>query len=199
MKTSPQEQMPAYTNEFTLPPKSDEVANVIVVMRYYAPFGDGSPDGWEIPVPPPAIQLDGVPKNAGLIFSAFSVNTGGYTPITYIYGQQEGGYDQHAQVYAASVDLLNDKGQKLTVSGTFQRVGYLAWYCIMPILLTPTSLGDLKRQSWIRKWPLHLKEKIHTIQETQVFLHTKHLCSKHQQLTRRKSDCCHSLEILSHL
>jgi len=117
--------MPAYTNEITLPPKSDQVTSVIVVMRYYAPFGDGSPDGWEIPVPPPAIKLNGHPRKVGLIFSAVSVNTGGYTPITYIDGQRDGGYDQHAQVYAASVDL-NDKEQKLTVSGTFQLVGYFS-------------------------------------------------------------------------
>jgi hypothetical protein len=115
--------MPTYFKNITLQARDTETTSVVVVARYYAPFGGGGRDGWKIPVSPPTLTLDGVQLNEmSTIFSDWVKPVESWLP-TYIEGQREGGYDQYAQYYGSQIDLTNEE-QTLRISGDFEQVGY---------------------------------------------------------------------------
>ncbi len=115
---------PQYTSEFTIPARQ----RGIIVARFYDVWGDGSLDGWQQPVTPPTVTLDGKPLNLDLWFSANSVSTpepDGFNEEDYINGQSQGGFDQHSQYYQQSFDALTHDAQ-LVVSGNYQITGYFS-------------------------------------------------------------------------
>jgi hypothetical protein len=129
MKNNAQGQMPTYSHTFDI----DHTTNadqIIIVARFYEPYGsNGGSDGWEQPVTPPVLRLNNGKMDINMIdiFSANCTNIGGYTGQSYQYGQQGGGYDQHAQYFGAKVFASQyRKSTSLTVSGTFQWAGYFS-------------------------------------------------------------------------
>lgn len=115
---------PEYTSEFTIPAGQ----RGIIIARFYDVWGDGSLDGWQQPVTPPQVMLDGNPLNLDLWFSADSISTpepDGFNQEDYINGQSQGGFDQHSQYYQQSFEALTYDA-KLVFSGNYQITGYFS-------------------------------------------------------------------------
>lgn len=115
---------PEYFSEFSIPAGQ----RGIIVARFYDVWGDGSDNGWQQPVTPPNVVLDGNPITLGLWFSANSVATpepDGFNQEDYINGQTQGGFDQHSHYYQQSFDAL-PYDSILTISGQFQITGYFS-------------------------------------------------------------------------
>lgn len=115
---------PEYKSEFTIPAGQ----RGIIVARFYDVWGDGSLDGWQQPVTPPHVILDGDVIELALWFSANSVSKvepDGFNQEDYINGQSQGGFDQHSQYYQQSFNAL-PYDAKLIVKGNYQIAGYFS-------------------------------------------------------------------------
>ncbi len=110
---SPALSMPAYQAAMTLPMAS----TAYFVLRYYAPWGDGSADGWQVPVNLPTVSIEGTP-------APVTMSTWFSYSKDYLQGQVGEGFDQHAQYYAAEVYASTGKDSQIVFSGTFQQAAY---------------------------------------------------------------------------
>jgi len=102
-----------------------------LLIRFYAPWGDGTPEGWQTPLTPPAVLVNGV---------AYSVDVAFSYQQNYMSGQPSPGYDQHEQCYAVFIGqaVALKEEMEITVSGEFQQVGYMSATLYFSSLNTPT-------------------------------------------------------------
>ncbi|MCY1700985.1 hypothetical protein OVA10_23535 [Lelliottia sp. SL45] len=124
--------IPVYTKSIEIP-RSERA---VIFFRYYAPWGDGSPEGWKIPVPPPQVSVNGVTQQVKLLFS---LNSGDENPPEpwayekYINGQTQGGFDQHAQYYSVIIEPDVTQNRNAIVTGIFQVAGYYSVVAYMNV------------------------------------------------------------------
>ncbi|WP_336854437.1 hypothetical protein [Pseudescherichia vulneris] len=102
-----------------------------ILIRFYAPWGDGSPEGWQIPLTPPTVLVNGVAYPVDVVFS--------YNQ-SYMEGQPSPGYDQHEQCFGVFIGQIRalEEEMLITISGEFQQVGYMSVTLYFNLLATPT-------------------------------------------------------------
>lgn len=102
-----------------------------ILIRFYAPWGDGSPEGWQIPLTPPTVLVNGVAYPVDVAFSYKQ---------SYMEGQPSPGYDQHEQCFAVFIGQIRalEEEMLITISGEFQQVGYMSATLYFSSLNTPT-------------------------------------------------------------
>jgi hypothetical protein len=129
-------------NESAVPPltfrktialkKIIDQANPAILLRYYAPPGGGLDEQWKSDTPPVKFELNGIEQSLNLVFSFNSGKDSDSTKkvsaiwgeVPYINGQQEGGYDQHAQYYELDLTISGDS--ELVISGNYPIYGYMS-------------------------------------------------------------------------
>lgn len=102
-----------------------------ILIRFYAPWGDGSLEGWQIPLTPPTVLVND---------TAYSVDTTFSYQQNYMNGQPSPGYDQHEQCFTVFIGQTTalEEAMSITVSGEFQQVGYMSATLYYSSLNTPT-------------------------------------------------------------
>lgn len=123
-------EMPTFHMKLNIPAEGEygTLVTGYLAIRYYAPWGDGSADGWQTPVTPPTISCNGIVLKNELWFSADS-EPSTETPyaVAYLTGNQGAGYDQHAQYYKCLLtDISPSDGYSFDIHGTFQQAGYFS-------------------------------------------------------------------------
>lgn len=119
--------LPTFRQEITL----DADFRYLIVLRYYAPCPDGTPASWQTPVSlPHIVSDDGSELTIDHYFPAkFPEGKHNKTPIfqptPYLKGQEQGGFDQHAQYWQCGIDPAKIK-RKIIVQGEFQKAGYFS-------------------------------------------------------------------------
>ncbi|AZT39670.1 hypothetical protein ELZ88_24375 (plasmid) [Salmonella enterica subsp. enterica serovar Karamoja] len=130
------EEMPSFNNTLSIHVdwSVERFEYMYVVARFYAPFGDGSYSGWQEPVTPPAITVNGIDTTIENWFP-------GTDSTSYLMGQQGPGFDQHAQYfryYPAQKVALYDH-LDINVSGQFQKAGYFSVVCYYETVVKETG------------------------------------------------------------
>lgn len=124
--------MPTYTAKITAPKGTHPWQ---LLMRYYAPWGDGSSEGWQIPVEMPQVTVNGELAEVYISFSY--ANQYGYTE-----GHVGAGYDQHEQ--CLGVDILQttplEEDMDIIITGTYQQVGYFSATLYFGSLYVPVPM-----------------------------------------------------------
>ncbi len=110
------QQMPKFTQTIVMPEYTMTGSISTIVLRYYTPWGDGSPEGWKTPVEPAVVMVNQEKINTRYVF--------GFTGEDYVGGQGGPGYDQHAQYYAAIPEVTLKPGDEIFISGEFQKCAY---------------------------------------------------------------------------
>ena len=102
-----------------------------LLIRFYAPWGDGTPEGWQIPLPAPTVLVNGVAYPVDVAFS-YQQN--------YLQGQPSPGYDQHEQCFSVFIGqaIALEQAMTIAVSGEFQQAGYMSATLYYSSLNTPT-------------------------------------------------------------
>lgn len=130
------EEMPLFNNTLSIDVDSlvERLEYLYVVARFYAPFGDGSYSGWQEPVTPPAVTVNGIDTTIENWFP-------GTSSATYMVGQQGPGFDQHAQYfrYFPKQELVRESHLEINVSGQFQKVGYFSIVCYYETVIKATG------------------------------------------------------------
>ena len=93
-----------------------------IILRYFAPWGDGSRNGWQLPLSTPTVLVNGI-SSAVEPWFGYATN-----PSSYITGQVLAGFDQHAQyfqVYFSEV-APTQSGYEFSFSGFFQKAAYFS-------------------------------------------------------------------------
>ncbi len=120
--------MPIYTASITAPTGTNPWQ---VLIRYYAPWGDGSSEGWKIPVSKPQAFINGAETEVAVAF-AYSDN---YQDS----GHVGPGYDQHEQCLfikiLQAIPLQED--MDIVITGVFPQVGYLSATLYFSSVLNP--------------------------------------------------------------
>lgn len=122
-------QMPQYQASFTFPLQENSAAMMdepeqsmkmkSLVLRFYQHWGNGDATGWQTPINPPKVTLDGKELEGAISFSYLTAN--------YIQGSAGLGMDQYAQYF--TVNLADEEihlGSELIIEGTFEQVAYVS-------------------------------------------------------------------------
>ncbi|HDX8711894.1 TPA: hypothetical protein RQO21_004357 [Klebsiella michiganensis] len=104
-----------------------------ILIRYYAPWGDGSPDGWKIPIENPQVMINGISAE---VSTRFSFN------YEYEMGHVGPGYDQHEQCLGVNILQTTplEDDMEIVISGIYPQVGYLSATLYFATLYPPTPL-----------------------------------------------------------
>lgn len=130
------EAMPSFNNTLSVDVdwSSERLEYLYIVARFYSPFGDGSYSGWQEPLTPPTVTVNGIDTTIENWFP-------GTDSTTYLMGQQGPGFDQHAQYFkyypAQEVALYNHL--EINVSGEFQKAAYFSIVCYYEVFVKETG------------------------------------------------------------
>lgn len=119
--------LPTFHQDITL----DADLSYLIVLRYYAPCPDGTPGSWQQPVSLPQIitengtELTIDPYFPAEIAVCRQNRSPVFDPTPYLRGQEQGGFDQHAQYWQCGIESASTK-RKITVQGEFQKAGYFS-------------------------------------------------------------------------
>lgn len=111
-----QQVVPRYTATFNIKKYPDALSSFLM-LRYYQAWGDGSREGWQQPVTPPLVILDGKELTVNSLFA--------YDTALYAKGSWGMGYDQYAQYLKVDLPLIAEQST-LTISGSYQQVAYFS-------------------------------------------------------------------------
>jgi len=121
------ETMPSYQTTITAPAGTSPWQ---ILIRFYAPWGDGSLEGWQTPLTAPEVVIDGVAYPVDIAFSYQE---------KYSSGQPSPGYDQHEQCFVVFIgqETALEKEMHISISGEFQQAGYMSATLYYPSVGNP--------------------------------------------------------------
>ncbi len=122
-------EMPQYQASFTFPLQENSTVMAdepepsmktkSLVLRFYQHWGEGERTGWQTPINPPKVTLDGKELEGAISFSYQSEN--------YLQGSAGLGMDQYAQYFTVNLsDEEIQRGSQLIIEGTFEQVAYVS-------------------------------------------------------------------------
>lgn len=125
-----QESRATKTADPTDPPEEPSMKMKSLVLRFYQAWGEGESTGWQTPITPPQVSLDGKELDGEISFSYQSPN--------YKMGAVSLGMDQFAQYYTVNLSEEDiEWGSILVIEGTFQQVAYIS-----AVIYSYSQIGD---------------------------------------------------------